>query len=254
MLKHLSRTLMFTAAIGVGGSAAMAASDAQQMSEIPAECGKQWTIADQNNDGEVTFEEGKAFADTEFGRLDTDKDGKVSQAEFDRCNSLTLSAKINPEKNADAGESASEDGSSMKTYNGQKVVNGMVMVDATVDENNDKVLTPEEAAASYDKAKAEGKDDVTSREEQARYAGSWFAAHDVNNDGKVTMKESTMDPQDNPYTAVFEDMDANNDGNITPAEWASHYQKVVESAQASSKSSADSGGKPVETIWYFYIL
>lgn len=248
MLKRFSQTLILTAAASVAAGAAWADSHMKNMSDIPAECGKQWTIVDRDNDGQVTFEEGKAFAEVEFGRLDANQDGKISQEEFDRCNDLSLSAKIV----SDA--TGSGEGSEMKreTFNGQPVVNGMVMVDATVDENNDKVLTLEEVARSYDKAAAGNEDKVVSREDQARYAGSWFEAHDINNDGMVSMKESTMDPADNPYTAVFDDMDENNDGNITLDEWSSHYQKVVEGAQSKSQQSAGKDEGPVEAIWHFF--
>lgn len=244
MLKRISLTLALTAATSLVAGAALADSHMKDMSSIPAECGKQWTIVDRDNDGDVTFEEGKAFAEVEFGRLDSNQDGKISKEEFNRCNDLSLSAKIVDE--------ASGSGTEPETFNGQPVVNGMVMVDATVDDNNDKVLTLEEVARSYDKAAEGNQDKVVSREDQARYAGSWFEAHDINNDGMVSMKESTMDPADNPYTAVFDDMDENNDGNITIDEWSSHYQRVVEGAQSKSKQSAGKDEGPIDSIWHFF--
>ena len=124
MLKRISHMLALTAATSLVAGAALAESHMKDMSGIPAECGKQWTIVDRDNDGEVTFEEGKAFAEVEFGRLDANKDGMISKDEFDRCNDLSLSAKIV----ADA--SGSGEGSDMKpeSVNGQPVVNGMVDV------------------------------------------------------------------------------------------------------------------------------
>jgi hypothetical protein len=248
MLKRTSHMLVLTAAASVAAGAAWADSHIKDMSDIPAECGKQWTIVDRDNDGQVTVEEGKAFAEVEFGRLDANQDGKISQEEFDQCNDLSLSARIVGEANGSGDGSGTEP----ETFNGQPVINGMVMVDATVDENNDKVLTLEEAARAYDKAAAGNEDKVVSREDQARYAGSWFEAHDINNDGMVSMEESTMEPADNPYTAVFDDMDENGDGNITVDEWGSHYQKLVEDAQMKSKDSSGKDGGPVDAIWHFF--
>jgi hypothetical protein len=264
MLKHFTHALIFSAATTLMASAAHADNHSKQMSQIPAECGKQWTIVDQNNDGEVTFEEGKAFADIEFGRLDANQDGMISQEEFDKCNDLALSAKIVDDAAAKSGEASSSEGSSsadqasgqsgQKTFEGQPIVNGMVMVDATVDYDKDDAISVEETAAAYDKAKAERKDDVVSREDQARYAGSWFTAHDFNNDGMVSMEESTRKPDKTRYRASLDEMDTNKDSNVDKDEWSSYYENRVKDAQSRSKEASSSGGKPVGTIWYFFAL
>ena len=80
------RTLLTTTAIGLITAIAIPA-QAQTTDQAAAggPCQQQWTAVDENKDGTISESEAQAASDLEFQRIDMDKNGTGSIAEWKDC-------------------------------------------------------------------------------------------------------------------------------------------------------------------------
>ncbi len=137
------------------------------LAQDTAPCGKQWTVADTNNDLALSPEEAEASREMDFSRLDQDGDGEISQEEWAACNDMSMV------------------GEAMSASDGD----GFVIPDAgTGDADQSGGLSREEMVEAMKQKFAEASE-TESEETQARFSGAWFALHDENGDGEISPQE-----------------------------------------------------------------
>lgn len=218
---HLN-AIALAASIGLFVSPALA--------QDTAPCGKQWTVADTNNDLALSAEEAEASREMDFSRLDQDGDGEISQEEWAACNDMSMV--------------------------GQGAANGLTTTDAGAgDADPAGGLSREEMVEAmkqkFDQASetAEGQSaDAEGLEAQARFSGAWFALHDQNGDGEISPQEVAEVDLERASNQAFERADENSDGVISKDEYDRMMTTRFEAAQERA-----SGGVPV-AVWQYYIL
>lgn len=192
------------------------------LAQDTAPCGKQWTVADTNNDLTLSPEEAEASREMDFSRLDQDGDGEISQQEWAACNDMSIV------------------GQALSASDGQ-TDDGLMMPDAG------SGLSREEMAEAMKQKFAEASD-AESEETQARFTGAWFSLHDENDDGEISPQEVAEVDLERASTRAFERIDENDDGVISKDEYDRTMTTRFEAAQERA-----SGGLPV-AIWQYYVV
>ncbi len=214
---------------------------AAQQAAVAEACGKQWTIADTNNDLALTPEEAEASRDIDFARLDQNGDGNISEEEWALCNDMALAQEALGKMEGQA--------------EGAETQAGLVRPDVEADKTEQSDgLTREELAermkqkyAKASEAAREAGQDMT-EEAQAWFTGAWFRLHDVNADGKVSPEELAEADLGGAHERAFQRVDLNDDGIITKAE----YGNWITTRYVAARETA-SGGVPV-SVWHYYVL
>ncbi len=201
------------------------------LAQDTAPCGKQWTVADTNNDLTLSPEEAEASREMDFSRLDQDGDGEISQEEWAACNDMSI---VGQAISASESEAETED--------------GFMMPDAgTGDADQSGGLSREEMAEAMKQKFAEA-GDAESEETQARFTGAWFSLHDQNGDGEISPQEVAEVDLERASSRAFERIDENDDGVISKDEYDRMMTTRFEAAQERA-----SGGLPV-ALWQYYVV
>lgn len=257
---------MFPVAASLAALTAIGAGIAVAQESMPAKsCGKQWTIADTNNDLVLSREEAEASREMDFSRLDQDGDGQISQAEWAACSDMALAHQALRGIGGDQerGEAASNEQASSAQQqadsaeaDARPIINGLIVPDARVDDADQSGdLSREELvdsmrqkySAASEAARQEAREPA-GEEGQAWFSGAWFKLHDTNGDGRVSPEELTDADLEGASKRAFGRVDENGDGIISKDEFGKWMTTRYEAAQEKA-----TGGQPA-TVWHYYVL
>jgi Ca2+-binding EF-hand superfamily protein len=170
--------------------------------------------ADTNKDGVIDQTEFQASRDKWFAALDTDKDGYITTDEL-----KAFGEKMHAQwqqKHADAGHQNGANGAPDAARGDRMAQHILARVDTDHDGKISRVEFDAESAALFKRLDKNGDGKIASDEVPARHwggKGPMFGQMDTDKDGKVTKAEFTA-----AEDKIFQKLDANGDGVITPDE------------------------------------
>jgi Ca2+-binding EF-hand superfamily protein len=176
---------------------------------------------DTNSDGQVTRDELHADVQRRFAEIDTDKNGKISEAEIEQRADAKLEQR--QEHGAEHLKAADKNNDGKWTKDElSRMPEGMFK---KLDTNNDGVLTTAELEAGREGWKAH-RDEFVER---------LFKRIDKNADGVVDMTEALAFAD-----ARFDKLDADHNGSVTKEEWKTgHAAHDGFGARAAGKHAAN---------------